>query len=173
MKILKKGGLTGYLEELHTEQVATQKNSHYMSFFGKGQWNTTARMSLIKREWASSLSLGLMTESWQPYARNLAVIRLWHIESNAFDKSVAITTTSFFKSRAWRQSSVSLNKAVQHEWPRRKPDIFFENRGEKCMPIQMANFQLFEDLREWLKGRCWGNNLTWVFHPLSCRQLSH
>ena len=37
MKILKKGGLTGCLEELHTEQLATQKNSHCISLFGKGR----------------------------------------------------------------------------------------------------------------------------------------
>ena len=97
MKILKKGGLTGCLEELHTEQVATRKNPHCISLFGKGRWNTNAWMSLIKREWASSLSLGLMTESWQPYARDLASNRLWHFESDAFDKSTAITPTSFFQ----------------------------------------------------------------------------
>ena len=37
MKILKKGGLTGCLEELQTEQVATRKNPHCISLFGKGR----------------------------------------------------------------------------------------------------------------------------------------
>ena len=37
MKVLKKGGLAGCLEEHHTEQVATQKNPHCISLFGKGR----------------------------------------------------------------------------------------------------------------------------------------
>ena len=54
------------------------------------------------------------------------------MESNAFDKSSATTPTSFFWSRAMRQSSVILISAVQQECPRRNPDILLEKTGQKA-----------------------------------------
>ena len=40
------------------------------------------------------------------------------------DRPIATTATSFLLSRAWRQLSVSFNKAEQQECPCRNPDIF-------------------------------------------------
>ena len=76
--------------------------------------------------------INFKAESRRPYAFSFVGNKLWHIESNAFDRSIAIIPTPFFSSRAIRQSSVNLINAVGHEWPRRNPDIFSKNIGANC-----------------------------------------
>ena len=45
--------------------------------------------------------------------------KLWQIAWNALDRSTATAAISFLFLRAWRQLSVSFNKAEQQECPRR------------------------------------------------------
>ena len=51
------------------------------------------------------------------------------MESKALDKSIAREPVTFLESRARRQSSTISTSAVQHECPRRNPDILDENNG--------------------------------------------
>ena len=53
--------------------------------------------------------ISFMSESWTLKAFSFASNTLWQIESNALERSIATTATSFLLSRAWRQSSVSFN----------------------------------------------------------------
>ena len=65
------------------------------------------------------------------------------MESKALDKSIAVEPViTFLESRARRQSSTILTSAVQHECPRRNPDILDETKGWNTV-IQLVKHNFF------------------------------
>lgn len=75
------------------------------------------------------------------------------MESKAFDRSMAITPTSFSLSWDTHQSSVSFTRAEQQEWLRRKPTYLekkLENKLEKvgCIAVRTLSFEQFSYHRE-------------------------
>ena len=64
------------------------------------------------------------------------------MEWKALDKSIAMEPVTFLESRARRQSSTILTSAVQHECPRRNPDILDETKGWNTV-IQLVKHNFF------------------------------
>ena len=86
-------------------------------------------ITLCFRSCKNDLS-SLKAVSCRPYAFNFASSRLWQIQSNALDKSIATTPTSCFSSRDFLQSSVSFISTVAVECPLRKADMLGEKVGK-------------------------------------------
>ena len=64
------------------------------------------------------------------------------MEWKALDKSIAMEPVTFLESRARRQLSTILTSAVQHECPRRNPDILDETKGWNTV-IQLVKHNFF------------------------------